>query len=309
MRAIDIHSHIGNILYKSGGELIFRTGIKFPRSTGVQRLDEKNLFRTSRRARILDTYLPGWSLANERKRNTAATLENMRASFDTGTGVRIEKCVCLPVAPYTDYRDMCAAARAEPRITAFTSPDFSDAGNMPGKLEADLKNGAAGVKIHPIIQETTADSQEVMQAAETAAAYGAPVLLHSGRASYYPAREQKDRFTENASIIKIERLIAARPDTRFIVGHAGLGEITAVLELLPKYKNVWVDTSFQPPEAIRTLAGAFGGGRVMFASDWPYGLRRPAVLAVCEACKGDAGLLEAVLYGNAAELLELGATA
>ena len=43
----------------------------------------------------------------------------------------------------------------------------------------------------------------------------------------------------------------------------------------------------------------------MFASDWPYGLRKPAILAVKEACNGDAELLKAVLYDNAAELLKL----
>jgi predicted TIM-barrel fold metal-dependent hydrolase len=75
--------------------------------------------------------------------------------------------------------------------------------------------------------------------------------------------------------------------------------------LLSKYKNACVDTSFQPPEAIRVLISAFGGDRVLFASDWAYGLRKPAILAVKEACGGDAGLLRAVLYDNAAELLNL----
>lgn len=303
MRAIDIHSHIGDILYKSGGGLIFKTGIKFPRSTGAQLLDEKNLFRQTRRGRFLDKYFPALSVKNERGRNSAATLENLRASLETDTGVIIERCVCLPVAPNNIYKDITAAAQAEPRITAFTSPDFSDVEHMPAQLEADLKDGAAGIKIHPIIQEVEADSQEVITAAEIGGTYNAPVLLHSGRASYYTARENKERFRENSSIIKIERLIAACPGTRFIVGHAGLGEIAAVIGLLHKYKNVWVDTSFQPPEAIQTLINVFGGDKVLFASDWPYGLRRPAILAVREACKKDSSLLEAVLYDNAAELL------
>ena len=302
MQAIDMHAHLGNILYKSGGDLIFKTGIKFPPSTGLQFLDEKNLFRNNARSVILNKIFPMWSTNCERKRNAAATLENFRESLEADTGADIKYSVCLPVAPHNNYKDMRAAAEAEPRIIAFTSPDFSDI-NMAEKLDADLKDGAAGLKIHPIIQETGADSPEVMRAAETAALYGVPVLLHSGEAKYYTRRENKSRFGKNASIIKIERLVAAFPAVRFIIGHAGLREIASVIDLLCKYKNASVDTSFQPPEAIQVLIKSFGGGRVLFASDWPYGLRKPAVSAVKEACGSDKGLLKAVLYDNAAEML------
>ena len=306
MRAIDIHGHVGDILYESGGGLIFKTGIDFPRSSGEQLLDEQYLFRKTRRAKILEKYFPMLSRNNERRRNAAATLENLQLSLNTEelTGVTIEKCVCLPVAPHNTYEDMRAAAKADSRIIAFTSPDFS--GTMDDcvkKLESDLKDGAAGVKIHPIIQEVESDSSQMMQAVETIAAFNVPILLHSGRASYYPVSENKQQFTENASIIKIERLIKAFPNARFIVGHAGLGELRAAIDLLHGYKNAYVDTSFQPPEAITALISAFGSDKVLFGSDWPYGLRTPAILAVKEACKNDNSLLSALLYDNAVKIL------
>jgi len=306
MRAIDIHGHVGDILYEDGGGLIFKTGIEFPRSSGEQLLDEKYLFRKTKRAMILERYFPMLSRNNERRRNAAATLENLKLSLNTesDTGVTIEKCVCLPVAPHNTYENMRMAADADARIVAFTSPDFSGGmDNCVSKLEADLNDGATGVKIHPIIQEVESDSPQMMQAVETIAAFDVPILLHSGSASYYPMSENKQRFTENASIVKIERLIKAFPNARFIVGHAGLGELAAAIDLLHGYKNAYVDTSFQPPDAIRALISAFGSDKVLFGSDWPYGLRAPAILAVKEACKGDDGLLRAVLYDNAAELL------
>lgn len=304
MQAVDIHSHIGNILYKNGGKLIFKTGLKFPKSTGLQLLDEKNLFRDISFAVLLNKIFPMWATNCERRRNAAATLQNFHESLELDIDVKIEYSVCLPVAPHNTYEDMCAASEADSRIIAFTSPDFSSS-HMAEKLAADFKDGAAGVKIHPIIQEVETDSQEVMQAVEVAAAYGTPVLLHSGGATYYTRRENKQQFRENASIIKIERLISAFPAVRFIVGHAGLGEVAAVLEIISKYKNAYVDTSFQSPESIQALISVFGGERVLFASDWPYGLRKPAILAVKEACKGDTGLLKAVLYDNAAEMLKI----
>lgn len=319
--AIDIHSHLGNILYppntysESGENIIFKTGIKFPPSTGLQRIDEKTLFREPFYTIILNKLLPMWSVNCERKRNAAATLQNFKDSFsDTAkTGIEIKYCACLPVAPNTTYEDIREAAKTDSRIIAFTSPDFTNLNymnmnmNMKKKLLADLQNGASGVKIHPIIQETEADSKEVMEAVEVVSKHSkpVPVLLHCGKATYYTPKENKKQFAEYASPARIKRLISAFPGVRFIVGHAGLSEMRAVIDLMSEYKNVYVDTSFQPPEAITTLISVFGGDKVLFASDWPYGLRNPALLAVIEACGGDDSLLKAVLYDNAYRVLGL----
>jgi len=305
--AIDMHSHIGNILYPNGGDTIFKTNIKFPKSTGLQYIDEKNLFRSAFISKTLDQLFPMWSTNCERKRNAAATLENFRKSMTaSNTGVEIKYSVCLPVAPNNTYADVRAAHESDSRIIAFTSPNFTATSKSTNeKLLSDLKNGAAGVKIHPIIQETEADSKEVMEAVETIAAYSksAPVLFHAGKAKYYTPKERKQIFAENASVSKIEKVISAFPGVNFIAGHAGLREIADVIALSGKYKNVYADTSFQSPEAIKALISSFGGERVLFASDWPYGLRKPAVLAVKEACGNDDSLLKMILYNNAANLL------
>ena len=295
---IDAHSHIGNILYPAGGKLIFRAGIPFPASRCLERAYEKALFRETAFLRMVNQAFPMLSVKCERRRNLAATLQNFQESLrETG----IVKCVCAPVAPYNTFGDILAAQAADPRVIAFTSPDFS-AVDMAEKLSEEM-DAAAGLKIHPIIQEVEADSRSVMEAVEVICAYAKPVLLHAGEARYYTKRERKNCFSGYASIDKIERLISAFPGVNFIVGHAGLGEIASVLDLLPQYKNAYVDTSFQPPEAIRALISAFGGDRVLFASDWPYGLRWPAILAVREACGADAAMQRAILYENAAALL------
>lgn len=308
---IDIHSHIGNILYPFGGNLIFKTGIQFPPSSLIQLSDEKNLFRETFTSALLNKLFPMLSINCERSRNAAATLENFQASLiDTN----IELSVCAPIAPNNTYEDILKAHEADSRIIAFTSPDFTwnniinnanSVKAMQEKLISDLRNGAAGVKIHPILQEVEADSDLVMQAVETISLYSKPVLLHAGKAEYYAPSEGKKKFTDYASIARIENLISTFPDVDFIVGHAGLGEIESVINLLPKYNNAYVDTSFQSPEAIRVLISIFGADRVLFASDWPYGLRKPAILAVKEACGDDISLQKAILYDNAKELLKL----
>jgi len=216
------------------------------------------------------------------------------------------KCVCAPVAPNVTYDDVLAAAETEPRIIAFASPDFtSGIKNMKDKLGSDLKRGAAGVKIHPVIQETEADSESVMAAVETLQPYSVPVLIHAGPARYYLPSENKTRFIDYASAERIERLISAFPKVNFIIGHAGLDDFRKVIGVMPKYKNAYADTSFQYPQAVKDLIAAFGGERILFASDWHYGLRIPAIAAAAEACKNDAALQKLVFYENAANLLGL----
>ncbi len=100
-------------------------------------------------------------------------------------------------------------------------------------------------------------------------------------------------------------LVATFPGVSFIAGHAGLFQYHDVMALLGKFKNVMVDTSFQSPEHVHRLLSVFGPERVMYASDWPYGNRIPAVNIVKKACKGDKGLESRILYENAASLLAL----
>lgn len=301
IKIIDVHGHIGDILYPDGGKLIPKTGINFPTSFLEWFLCERVLYRETFFFRTAEKISPYWSVRQERKRNRAATLENFRKSLD---GTNIVRCVCAPVAPNITYDDVLAAARHEARIIAFTSPDFT-ARNMPDKLRSDLNAGAMGVKIHPIIQQVETDSDSIMSAVDTVRAFSVPVLLHAGPARYYLPSEDRARSLDFSSIERIERLVASFPDVNFIIGHAGLDDYKKVLALIPKYKNAFVDTSFQHPQAIKDLIAAFGGERVLFASDWHYGLRKPAVAAVLEACGNDSELEKRVFYDNAADLLKI----
>ena len=299
MKIIDVHGHIGDILYPNGGKLIFDSDKKFPKSFCQWFLCERVLYRETFLYKAAQKFTPLWSVKGERKRNKAATLENLQKSLED---TNIVKCVCAPVAPNVTYDDILAACETESHIIAFTSPDFTR-GDMCEKLEADLKNGAMGVKIHPLLQEFEADSDIIMQAVEITKKYSKPVLIHAGPATYYLPGENKTQFADFSSINKIANLIANFPGVNFIVGHAGLDDFPKVIENIAKYKNAYVDTSFQYPEAIEMLFDAFGVERVMFASDWHYGLRKPAVKTVLKACKNDVGKQKAVFYDNAANLL------
>lgn len=303
IKIIDVHGHIGDILYPDGGELIFKTGIKFPISFLEWFLCERVLYKETSLFKTVEKLFPYWSVKSERKRNASATLENLCKSLD---GTNIVKCVCAPVEPYVSYNNILAASKIEPRIIAFTSPDFTlGINNMKDKLTSDLKKGAMGIKIHPIIQEVEADSEIVLAAVEALQPYSKPVLIHAGSSSYYLPSENKTRFINYSSIERIEQLISTFPKVNFIIGHAGLDEYEKVIKIMPKYTNAYVDTSFQNPQTVKDLITAFSGERVLFASDWHYGLRKPAINVVLKACENDASLLKSVLYDNAANLLNI----
>jgi predicted TIM-barrel fold metal-dependent hydrolase len=266
-------------------------------------LCESTLYTETLRFKTANRISPFWSVKSERKRNRAATLENLRKSLE---GTNIVRCVCAPVAPNCHYEDVSAAARKEPRILAFTSPDFTlGIFAMQKKLEADLNSGACGVKIHPIIQEVEGDSKLAAAAADVIQKYKKPALIHAGPARYYLPKENKTRSLDYASIEKIERLVSDFPQVDFILGHAGLDDFCKVIKLMPKYKNAYVDTSFQHPESIKSLISAFGPDRVLFASDWHYGKRKPMIKTTLAACGSDPGLQKAVFYSNAAKLFSI----
>lgn len=298
---IDAHGHLGDILNPQGGELIFETGIRFPVSLREWFLCERVLYRETVLYKAAQRLSPLWSVKSEQKRNRAATLENLSRSL---LGTNIIKCVCAPVSPFVSYDDLRRASRTEPRIIAFCSPDFTlGVASMCEKLKNDLQNGAAGVKIHPIIQNTAADGEFVKAAVETLSPYKVPVLIHTGPATYYLPCDGVKTEAVNASVRRAARLAGMFPDVRFIAGHAGLDDYAECIRYMAAQKNVYVDTSFQHPRALKDLIGAFGGSRVLFASDWHYGRRGPALKAADMACGDDDGLRRAIFYENAAFLL------
>jgi predicted TIM-barrel fold metal-dependent hydrolase len=82
------------------------------------------------------------------------------------------------------------------------------------------------------------------------------------------------------------------------------------LDIAVEFRNVWVDTAWQPAEIIAEAARVIGPERVLFASDWPFLGNNIAVgLQRIRDCV-DAGLLreneaELILGRNAAGLLKL----
>jgi uncharacterized protein len=302
LKIIDCHSHLGDILYPDGGKLIARKNVSMPDSFDIVTYNESMLQRSFGLGEILYGLVKNWATKVERARNAAATLENMSKSLDS-TG--ISYTVCLPIAPYLTYRDLAEARLEDERILPFTSIDFSLGERAVAEVERDMEDGAMGLKLHPIIQCKPLNDPLLFEVLQKYSKFKKPVLTHAGVSHYYLGKEKDLNHPENGRINNVEKLVKAFPDINFIIGHAGLFQVNHVCRQLKGLDNVWVDTSFQSPETIKKLVKTFGPERVMYASDWPFGYREPALKAAKVACGGDEMLEEMIFSRNAADLLGL----
>ena len=190
-------------------------------------------------------------------------------------------------------------------IIPFTGIDYTREYDIEASLASDVASGAKGLKLHPVVQRIPLTSKRTFKAVEAFASFKLPILFHCGVSSYYLGDEKSKEEPSYGEIHHSEKLVKAFPQVNFIAGHAGLYEVKDVIELLSKYKNVWVDISFQSPSTIRRLIKAFGPEKVLYASDWPYGDRVTAIKTVKAACTGDKGVEKRIFFENAAELTHL----
>ena len=299
---IDIHTHLGDILNPDGGRLIDQKNVRKKIFFDMISFSELLLHNALSDAFDRWLYHKVYNLVTRSSiaRNATATLENMRRSMDEAG---ITKTACMPIPPFLTFDDLRRAKEKDDGVIPFTGVDFTELDNVAAKLKNDVEQGAKGLKLHPIIQRTSLNSENTFQVIEEFAPYQLPVLFHCGISSYYLGTEAEK---ENAALGKIEYardLAAAFPNVTFIAGHAGLYEYRAVTDLLADYKNVMVDTSFQSSGHVKELIKVFGPDRVMYASDWPFGNRLPAVKIVKKACQGDKRLEQQIFYDNAVSLV------
>ena len=301
---IDMHTHLGDILYLGGGELIFKKGVKKKVHLDLVSLSEAMLFKTNAVMEwLMDNLLEDQITEACRSRNKTATLENMRSSMNEAG---VEKNVCLPIAPNLNFEDLLDAAEFDAGIIPFTSVNFSTDHDIGTALKSDVKRGAKGLKLHPIIQKEPLTSQKTFEAVEAFSPFNLPVLFHSGIQSYYLGEEKVTVQDPSYGELRYAReLVGAFPGVSFIAGHAGLFQCRDTMEMLGSFKNVYVDTSFQAPSRVKDLIRVFGPEKVMYGSDWPWGSRIAAMAATKKACAGDKSLEKLIFEENARQLLKL----
>jgi predicted TIM-barrel fold metal-dependent hydrolase len=303
-KIIDMHAHVGDICYPNGGALIEKKGIKKKRMFDLGSLSEWLNHRFDDGEVDFDSRLYKKLAEACLERNFAGTRENFKKSM---VKAGITHSVALPVPPRVTFEDLKKPAQKDPSIIPFSGIDFTRDYDVQAALDQDVRDGAKGIKLHPIMQSEKLTSKRTFEAVEAFARHDLPVVVHTGVCHYYVKEEDKKQLErpEYGKIRDFIELVRAFPKVKFIAGHAGILQWLEIKEMAQVYKNLYIDCSFKGVKTVQDLIDAFGPERVIFGSDWPWGNRKPALRIMKKACKGDRYLEKRILYENAAELMRI----
>jgi predicted TIM-barrel fold metal-dependent hydrolase len=136
----------------------------------------------------------------------------------------------------------------------------------PGQvLKNFVRQGARALKIHAAMDKDSMESPRYRALLKAASECQLPVILHTG--CFHSHLLYKD--PEHARAEKFENWFKTYPEIKFVLAHMNLHEPEIAIDLGEKYRNVLVDTSWQPSETIGEAVRRLGAEKVLFGTDWP----------------------------------------
>ena len=159
--------------------------------------------------------------------------------------------------PEANDRVVSEAAVSEGRLVPFCRLDPHE--DPVGEASRCVERGARGIKLHPREEGFALDAAPVRQIFTFAHERRLPVLIHAGRGIPALGRHSLD-------------LAAEFPDSRVILAHAVVSDVSWIWGHLADHPNVFIDTSWWNPVDLVTLFAYVPPGRILFASDAPYGM-------------------------------------
>ncbi len=180
------------------------------------------------------------------------------------------------------------AAGSEGRLIPFCRLNPNDGAVAEGSRCIEL--GARGIKLHPRSDAFALDGSESREIFALAHEHRLPVLIHAGRGIPALGRHTLE-------------LSADYPDAQVILAHAAVSDLSWIWRRLDQHPNVFIDTSWWVPLDLLTLFSYVPPGRILFASDVPYGA--PALNAILTLrCALQAGLSAEQIRGVCGDQLE-----
>lgn len=221
----------------------------------------------------------------------AATPEEIVAGLDRG-GQR--RALIFPMQEPGGYgepndRGIAAAHGSDGRLAALAriDPNLGDA--ALGEAKRCLSAGARGFKLHPRSDAFDMPHPVVERIVALAHEHRAPVLFHAGRG--FPGLGEE-----------VAAMARRHPDARLILAHAGISDIGHLADVVAEAPNIFFDTSWWLVSDMLTLFGTVPPGRILYASDMPYGSARFSALRDLR-CAFELGLQGEVLQSIAGQQL------
>ena len=167
------------------------------------------------------------------------------------------------------------------------------------QLDAQVKLGARGLKIHPAVQMVGPDHPKMRRIYEACGARGLPILFHCG-----PVGIELESGRKLSQVHRYESAIAEHPQTTFVLGHSGALQFAQGVELARRYTNVYLELSSQSLTGLRKIFDEADPERILFGTDWPFYHQAVGLAKVFLLTEGNDTLRRNVLHDNAARLLK-----
>src|SRR3954470_15622347 len=197
-----------------------------------------------------------------------ATAQEIVAGLDRAGHRRALIFAMQEPAGYTDANAAAidAAAASEGRLIALARINPNDGDEAVRAAVDCLAGGAAGFKLHPRSDAFDLPHPVVEKVVALAHEHRAPVLFHAGRG--FPGLG-----------VNVADLARDYPRARLILAHAGISDLGHLGEVAAEAPNLFFDTSWWQVSDLLTLYANVPPGRILYASDMPYGSARFAALA------------------------------
>ena len=169
----------------------------------------------------------------------------------------------------------CAMARENPGLVPFIGLDPSmDVVTMVQEIDDRVKEGARGIKLHPVNQRFFPTDGRLYPAYHKIEELGLPIISHAGTAALIGDPEQHARPANFVAVVR------SFPGLTLVFAHMAHGYLDETLEVMQTYSNVYFDSSaviegtmpshmLSDDDAMATLRRV-GCHRVLFGSDWPW---------------------------------------
>ncbi len=187
----------------------------------------------------------------------ADLLESMRASG-------IARSLVIPHPPIVSSSWVYATAQEHSEFVPVIHVPKGSSG-VGAAIEEGVSAGAVAVKIHPASDGMGPDSVFYREILDLADQHSLPVILHTGCFHSHLIYRGPDFGHPE----QFESWFSEFPRVPFILAHMNMHEPTSAIDLATRFDNLWLETSWQPAEAIAEAVRRVGSERVLFGSDWP----------------------------------------
>jgi predicted TIM-barrel fold metal-dependent hydrolase len=185
---------------------------------------------------------------------------------------------------------LAAARESGGRLTALARLDPRTGDEALAEGERCLAAGAAGFKLHPRSDDFDLPHPVVERIVALAHEHRAPVLFHAGRG--FPGLGEE-----------VAHMARRYPGASLILAHAGISDLGHLAAVVAEAPNIFFDTSWWQVSDMLMLFTRVPPGRILYASDMPYGCARYSALTDLR-CAAQVGLGPEALRSIAGEQLE-----